>query len=203
MFSDVDIVTVPARPVVSLRRRRWPASAPPCGACRTAGGGRPSRIQAVDGAVYADTAPGRDADYDVAIAILPGADGSVPDAVGEARGKWLPPHHVLEAVHHGPHDQMDDLGGRARGWRARRSATRPSGPITEVYEVTRADGVPPERYVHPGAGASVSGPAGRPGRGPASLRRAPAAALRCGTSWPKSGSPRATTACLGSASMSE
>ncbi len=23
----------------------------------------------------------------------------------------------------------------------------PSGPVTEVYEVTRADGVPPERYV--------------------------------------------------------
>ena len=23
----------------------------------------------------------------------------------------------------------------------------PSGPVTEVYEVTRADGVPPEEYV--------------------------------------------------------
>ena len=95
---------------------------------------------------YADAAPGQDADYDVAIAVLPRADGSVPDAVGEARGEWLPLHHVLEAVHRGPHDQMDDA------WAAVREACAalgyaPAGPVTEVYEVTRADGVPPERYV--------------------------------------------------------
>ena len=95
---------------------------------------------------YADTAPGEDADYDVAIAVLPRADGSVPDAVGEARGEWLPLHHVLEAVHHGPHDQMDDAWAPCAR-RARRSATRRPGPVTEVYEVTRADGVPPEQYV--------------------------------------------------------
>ena len=63
---------------------------------------------------YADAAPGQDADYDVAIAVLPRADGSVPDAVGEARGEWLPLHHVLEAVHRGPHDQMDDAWAAVR-----------------------------------------------------------------------------------------
>ncbi len=37
-------------------------------------------------------------------------------------------------------------------WRAVREACdalgyTPAGPVTEVYEVTRADGVPPEQYV--------------------------------------------------------
>ena len=53
---------------------------------------------------------------------------------------------MLEAVHRGPHDQMQDA------WRAVREACdalgyTPAGPVTEVYEVTRADGVPPEQYV--------------------------------------------------------
>ena len=98
---------------------------------------------------YGDAAPGQDADLDVAIPVVPRADGSVPDAIGEARGEWLPLHHVLEAVHRGPHDQMDDA------WAAVREACSalgyaPAGPVTEVYEVTRTDGVPPA-VRHPGA----------------------------------------------------
>ena len=73
-------------------------------------------------------------------------DGSVPDTVGEARGEWLPLHHVLEAVHRGPHDQMDDAWAAVREACAAVGYT-PAGPVTEVYEVTRADGVPPEQYV--------------------------------------------------------
>ncbi len=76
----------------------------------------------------------------------PEPDGSVPDAVGEARGEWLPLHHALEAVHRGPHDQMDDAWAAVREACAALGYT-PSGPVTEVYEVTRADGVPPEEYV--------------------------------------------------------
>ena len=148
MVYDVDIVSVPARPVVSLRRhgpltdigasmRRLRALLAEAGL--EAAGPMMARF-------YADVVPGLDADYDVAIAVVPRADGSVPDAVGEARGEWLPLHHVLEAVHHGPHDRMDDA------WRAVREACgalgyTPAGPVTEVYEVTRAAGVPPEQYV--------------------------------------------------------
>ena len=148
MLYDVDIASVPARPVISLRRRGPLAD---IGASMRrlrellteagleAAGPMMARF-------YADAAPGQDADYDVAIAVLPTADGSVPDTVGEARGEWLPLHHVLEAVHRGPHDQMDDA------WAALREACAaigytPAGPVTEVYEVTRADGVPPEQYV--------------------------------------------------------
>ena len=78
--------------------------------------------------------------------MLPCADGYVPDAVGEARGEWLPLHHVLEAVHHGPHDAMDDAWAAVREACAALGYT-PAGPVTEVYEVTRSDGVPPDRYV--------------------------------------------------------
>ena len=148
MVYDVDIVGVPARRVVSLRRHGPLADI----------GAAMRRLRQLLGEAgletagpmmarfYADAAPGEDADYDVAIAVLPRADGSVPDAVGQARGEWLPPHHVMEAVHRGPHDQMQDA------WRAVREAcaTRgytPAGPVTEIYEVTRADGVPPEQYV--------------------------------------------------------
>ena len=78
----------------------------------------------------------------------------------------------------------------------------PAGPVTEVYEVTRADGVPPERVRHPG---------------PASLRpltRSPAVRRARPSAHPderlphvrnivsrKTRSPLATTACLSSAGM--
>ena len=63
---------------------------------------------------YDEGAEGEDADYDVALPVVPRADGSVPDVVGEARGEWIPLHHVLEAVHTGPHDRMDDAWAAVR-----------------------------------------------------------------------------------------
>ena len=148
MVYDVDIAAVPARPVVSLRRH---GSLADIGASmqrlrELAGEAGLETAGPMMARFYADAAPGEDADYDVTIAVVPRADGSVPDEVGEASGEWLPFHHVLEAVHRGPHDQMQDA------WRAVREACdalgyTPAGPVTEVYEVTRADGVPPEQYV--------------------------------------------------------
>jgi len=148
MLYDVDIASVPARPVISLRRR-GPLADIGASMRRLRELLTEAGLEATGPMMarfYADAAPGQDADYDVAIAVLPTADGSVPDTVGEARGEWLPLHHVLEAVHRGPHDQMDDA------WAALREACAaigytPAGPVTEVYEVTRADGVPPEQYV--------------------------------------------------------
>jgi effector-binding domain-containing protein len=148
MVYDVDIAGVPARPVVSLRRR-GPLADIGASMQRLRALLREAGLETAGPMMarfYADAAPGEDADYDVAISVLPRPDGSVPDVVGEARGTWLPLHHVLEAVHRGPHDQMQDA------WRAVRQACdalgyTPAGPVTEVYEVTRADGVPPEQYV--------------------------------------------------------
>lgn len=148
MRYDVDIVSVPAQPILSLRRRGPLAE---IGAAM-----RRLRELAAEAGLettgpmmarfYEEGTGGRDPDYDVAIAVLPRADGSVPDAAGEARGVWLPLHHALEAVHRGPHDQLDDAWAAVREACAAVGYT-PSGPVTEVYEVTRADGVPPEEYV--------------------------------------------------------
>jgi effector-binding domain-containing protein len=148
MIYDVDIASVPAQAVVSLRRR-GPLSEIGDAMRRLRELLAEAGLEAagpMTARFYADTAPGRDADYDVLLAVVPGADGSVPDAVGEARGEWLPLHHVLEAVHLGPHDRMDDA------WAAVREACAalgyaPAGPVTEVYEVGRSHGVPPDQYV--------------------------------------------------------
>jgi len=148
MIYDVDIVAVPAQPVLSLpsrgplseigaRMRRLRELAAQAG-LETAG--------PMTARFYDEARPGAEVDYDVCIAVRPRADGSVPDSAGEAHGEWLPLHHVLEAVHHGPHDEMDDA------WAAVREAAAAlgyasAGPMTEVYEVDRADGVQPAGYL--------------------------------------------------------
>jgi len=148
VIYDVDIVSVPARPMVSLRHTGSLSGI----------GGTMHRLREIlaeagleaDGPMsarfYSDGAGDTDADCDVALPVVPRPDGSVPDTVGDARGEWVPLHHALEAVHKGPHDRMDDAWAAVREACAALGYT-PSGPVTEVYEVTRADGVPPEEYV--------------------------------------------------------
>jgi effector-binding domain-containing protein len=148
VIYDVDIVAVPAQPVVSLRRagplgeigdamRRLRELLAAAGLEATG----PMTARFYDGGVS-----GGDADYDVCVAVRPRADGSVPDTVGEARGEWLPLHHALEAVHRGPHDAMGDAWASVREACAALGYT-PAGPVTEVYEVSRSDGVPEDDYV--------------------------------------------------------
>ncbi len=147
MGYDVDIISVPAQPVVSLR---GPAPLSQIGDAMR----RLREVLAHAGleaagpmtARFYDAEPGEAGRYEVAVAVRPHDDGSVPDTVGEAHGEWLPSHRALETVHRGPHHAMEDA------WTAVLEACSalgltPAGPMTEVYEVTRADGVPPERYV--------------------------------------------------------
>jgi len=148
VIYDVDIVSVPALPMVSLHR-----SGPLSGT-----GAAMQRLREIlaeaeleaDGPMcarfYGDGSTEGDADYDVALPVVPRPDGSVPDSLGEARGEWVPLHHALEAVHRGPHDTMQDA------WAAVREACTalgyaPAGPVTEVYETARRDGARPEEYV--------------------------------------------------------
>ena len=148
MIYDVDIVSVPARPVVSLRH-----TGPLSGIGDSMRRLRDLLAEAglkADGPMcarfYSDGAGESEADCDVALPVVPRADASVPDAVGEARGEWVPLHHALEAVHRGPHDTMDDAWAAVREACAALGYT-PSGPVTEIYEVTHADGVAPAEYV--------------------------------------------------------
>ena len=148
MIYDVNVVAVPEQAVVSLRERGTLADIGPrmrrlrelaAEAGLEAAGPMSARF-------YDDAAPDGERDYDVVLAVTPRADASVPDAVGEARGEWLPLHHVLEAVHHGPHDAMNDAWAAVREACAALGYT-PSGPMTEVYEVGHGDGVPSAEYV--------------------------------------------------------
>jgi effector-binding domain-containing protein len=146
VIHDVDIVSVPACPMVSLRHR-----GPPSGIGDTIERLRELLAEAsleADGPICArfSSDAGPEAGCEVALPVVPRADGSVPDAVGEARGEWVPLHHALEAVHRGPRDGIDDAWAAVREAGAALGYT-PSGPVTEVYEVTRADGVAPEEYM--------------------------------------------------------
>ena len=66
---------------------------------------------------FEDDASSPTLDYDVALPVALGDDGSVPDELGEARGELIPLHHALQAVHTGPRDAMEDA------WRGVRCGT--------------------------------------------------------------------------------
>lgn len=149
MIYDVDVVAVPEQAVVSLRGRQ-PLSEI---------GRRMRRLRELvaqagltpagpmSARFYDDATPGApEVDYDVCLPVRPASDGSVPDDVGEARGELVPSHFVLQAVHVGPHEAMDDA------WRAVREALAAlgysaAGPMTEVYSKGPESGADPAGYV--------------------------------------------------------
>jgi len=144
VIYDVDIVAVPAQAAVCLRRR-GPLSEI---------GARMRRLRALvaeagltpagpmTARFYDADAARLDLDYDVSLPVLPAEDGSVPDAVGEARGEWIPLHHALRAVHQGPCDALRDAWRAVDEARAALGYTA-SGPFTEVYVKGRESGAAP------------------------------------------------------------
>jgi effector-binding domain-containing protein len=148
LIYDVDVVAVPAQAVVCLRRhgqlaeigarmRRLRALVSQAGLVPS--GPMMARFYDRDG-----TRP--DLDYDVCLPVLPAADGSVPDALGEAHGEWIPLHHALRAIHTGPRDEMHDAWRAVDDARAALGYTA-SGPFTEVYVKGRESGARPEAFV--------------------------------------------------------
>ncbi len=148
MIYDVDVVAVPEQAIVSLRER---------GPLKDIGRRmrRLRELVALAGLTpagpmaarfYEDDPSSPELDYDVVLPVEPRNDGSVPDTVGEAHGEWLPLHHVLEAVHTGPHDRMGDAVRALYEALAALGYTR-SGPLTEVYEVGATSGAAPPDFV--------------------------------------------------------
>lgn len=148
MKYDVDVVAVPAQavlalggrgPLAEMDRRSNRLRDLVAQAGLTPAGPLAARFyEAGDG--------GHEQEYDVCLPVEPLPDGSVPDAVGEARGAWVPQHHALHAVHVGSHDGMADA------WRALREALdalgyTASGPLTEVYVKGRESTNDPSQYV--------------------------------------------------------
>ncbi len=148
MAGPVDIVDLPAQAVVALRHRGPLAG---IGAdmrrLRELAGTAGLQTTGPMAARFHDYAGmDADADYEVVIGVLLPPGAPFPAALGDARGEWLPPRCALETVHRGPHDHMDAAWDAVTAACAAGGRT-PSGPVEEVYEVTRADGVPPEQYV--------------------------------------------------------
>jgi effector-binding domain-containing protein len=149
VIYEVDVVAVPAQAVVCLRRR-----GPLSGI-----GARMRRLRAlvsqadlvVSGPMmarfYVGDASRPDLDFDVCLPVRPATDGSVPDALGEARGEWIPFHHALRVIHTGPRDEMQDAWRAVDEARAALGYTA-SGPFTEVCVKDRESGA--------GPGASVT-----------------------------------------------
>jgi len=148
VIYDVDIVTVPEQAVVCLRRR-GPLSEIGARMRRlrelvahaglTAAGPMMARF-------YDSDAARPDLDYDVCLPIRRADDGSVPDAVSEARGELVPRHHALRAVHSGPRGALQDAWRAVDEARAALGYTA-SGPFTEIYVKGRESGADPAGFV--------------------------------------------------------
>jgi effector-binding domain-containing protein len=139
MIYDVDIARVPEQGLLALRAR-GPI---------TEIGSRMARLRALAaqegldpagplmGRFYGEDVAAPDLDFEVCLPVAPRPDGSIPDAVAEARGELVPAHHVLTTTHVGRRDELDDAVKALRealealGYRA-------CGPLTEVYVTTRA-----------------------------------------------------------------
>lgn len=149
MRYDVDVVAVPATAAIIL------AGPAPLGEL----GARQRRLRELAAAHGLEPAgpplarfhdpvwpPPAAASFDVLLPVVPGPDGSVPDRAGEATGTWLPLHHALETVHHGPYETMADA--RAALFEACAAVGyTPSGPLTLVCERGPADGLLAAEYV--------------------------------------------------------
>ena len=134
MTYDVDIVHVPEQTLFTLRER---------GPIRDIGA-RMARLRTLAtqaglvpagpmmGRFYDDEIAASDLDYEVCLPVQPRADGSIPDAIAEARGELVPAHTALATKHTGRRDQMDDA---VRALREAVAAIgyRACGPLTEVY----------------------------------------------------------------------
>ena len=148
MVYDVDIVRVPEQALVTLRQRGTIADigARMAQLRRLVGRAGLTPAGPMMGRFYeADTASPT-LDYEVCLPVAPRADGSIPDAIGEARGELVPAHHAMRTAHVGPRDAMDDAVKALRealeavGYRA-------SGPLTEVYVTTRETAADASRQV--------------------------------------------------------
>lgn len=144
MVYDVDIVAVPEQAVVVL----------PCGSpedldrCETRLRGVVAQAGLTPAGplivrLHEDESGQKDPTCDVALAVTPRDDGSVPDTVGEAHGEWIPLHHVLEAVHIGPRETIGDARRAVREAAGALGYTQ-AGPLTEVLERVRTSGSSPE-----------------------------------------------------------
>ena len=148
MAYTVDLVAVPEQAIAGIRERGPVAAL----------GSRVRRLrQALEEAglqpagplmarYFEDWREDGDVDYEVAVPVLQGLDGWVPDRIGKARGDFIPAHHAFATEHRGP------LGGLEAAFTAvaRELETlgyTAAGPATAVYVRSPEDTDDPSGYV--------------------------------------------------------
>lgn len=139
MRYDVEIEAIPEQAVVALRARGATTDiGRRMAAVRRAAAEAGLEAAGPVMARFYDEEPQGETDYEVCLPVLASPDGSVPDAVGQARGELVPAHHALTTVHEGRRDAMDDAVSAL--WEALAAlGYQASGPLTEVYVTRRED----------------------------------------------------------------
>jgi effector-binding domain-containing protein len=148
MTYRVELITVPEQAVLSLRGR-----GPLAGI-----GGRMRRLRELaaearlraegprSARFYEEDPDSPELDYEVCLPVAAAAGEPLPAAVAEARCLRLAAHSALETVHVGAHGDMDQAVRALQAGRAARGCCA-AGPLTEIYEVGAAAGVPESRFV--------------------------------------------------------
>jgi effector-binding domain-containing protein len=85
-------------------------------------------------------------EYEVCVPIVPGADGWVPDTIGEARTDIIPVHQAMVTEHRGPYDTVH-LSYEAIGEEINAIGYAVAGPATEVFLKGPESTSDPSEYV--------------------------------------------------------
>ena len=87
-----------------------------------------------------------DADYEVAVPITLGPNGTMPDNSGDVRADTMPAHYALVTVHKGPYEEIG-AGYVALTEELNSLGYAVTGPASEVYLVGSDDGAAPADFV--------------------------------------------------------
>jgi effector-binding domain-containing protein len=85
-------------------------------------------------------------EYEVCVPIVPGADGSVPDTIGETHTDVIPAHQAMVAEHRGPYDTVS-VSYEAIGEELNAIGYAVAGPATEVFLKGPESTSDPSEYV--------------------------------------------------------
>ena len=141
MAYAVNLVALPEQAIASIRER-GPLSAMAARVHRLRAALAGAGVQATGPLMaryFGQRSADGDMDFEVAVPILPGPDGSVPDRIGAAHGDLIPAHHAMVVRHRGPYGT---LGEAHAALAAELDAVgyRLAGPITEVFLEGPAEG---------------------------------------------------------------
>ena len=148
MAYAVNLVALPEQAIASIRER-GPLSAMAARVHRLRAALAGAGVQATGPLMaryFGQRSADGDMDFEVAVPILPGPDGSVPDRIGAAHGDLIPAHHAFVTEHRGPHDGLN-MGYTSLMEELNAVGYAVAGPATEVYWTGPDASDDPAQYV--------------------------------------------------------